>query len=198
MNLTPEVLLSAARYTLQNPRAGARVILSLRLTTGEALLALVLIAVISTLLTLAAASLMIARMPPEAEVQMLFANPLELALMQAIVLTFGAGMVHLIGRKFGGRGTLAGAVALIAWIEFILSLMQVVQIVALLVLPPLADVIGVMGLVVLLWLLSQLVTELHGFASVWKVFGGILGTFFTIVAAFLLVSVLVSLFGTGV
>ena len=194
MNLTPEVLLSAARYTLQNPRAGARVILSLGLTTGQALLALVLIAVISTLLT--AASFLIAPLPPEAEVQMLFANPLELAVMQTVVLAFGAGMVHLVGRKFGGRGTLAGAVALIAWIEFILSLMQLVQIVALFILPPFAEVIGIMGLAVFLWLLTQFVTELHGFSSVWKVFGGILATIFTL--SFGVAILLVSLFGTGV
>lgn len=194
MNLSFAALIAAARYTLQNPRAGARVILSLGLTTGQALLALVLIAVISTLLT--AASFIIAPLPPEAEVQMLFANPLELAVMQAVVLTLGAGLVYLVGSKFGGRGSFAGALALIAWTEFILSLMQVAQLVALLLLPPLAEVIGIMGLVVFLWLLSQFVTELHGFSNVWKVLGVILATGFLL--SFAVAVVLVSVLGVGV
>jgi hypothetical protein len=116
--------------------------------------------------------------------------------MQTIVLSFGAGMIDLIGRRFGGRGTLAGAVALIAWTEFILSLMQVAQLVALLVMPPLAEVIGIMGLVVFLWLLSQFVTELHGFSSVWKVLGVILATGFLV--SFAVAMVLVSVLGVGV
>jgi hypothetical protein len=194
MNLSFKALIAAARYTLQNPRAGARVILSLGLTTGQAFVALVLIAVLSTLLT--AASFLIAPFPPEAGVQMLFANPLELAVMQTAVLAFGAALVYLVGRKFGGRGTLAGAVALIAWTEFILSLLQVAQIVALVILPPLAEVIGLLGLLVFLWLLSQFVAELHGFASAWKVLFVILVT--GLLASFAVAVVLVSVLGIGV
>lgn len=192
MNLTPEVLLSAARYTLQNPRAGARVILSLGLTTGQALLALVLIAVLSTLLT--AAALLIVGRPSEAELQITFSNPFALAVMQTIVLTFGAGMVHLVGQKFGGRGSFSGALALIGWMEFILLLVQVAQLVAFLMLPVLVDALLMMGLVVSLWLLTHFIAELHGFDNVWAVFGGIVATFLLVAVAILLVS----LFGTGV
>ncbi len=104
--------------------------------------------------------------------------------------------MYLVGRKFGGRGTLAGAVALIAWTEFILSLLQVAQIVALVILPPLAEVIGLLGLLVFLWLLSQFVAELHGFASAWKVLFVILVT--GLLASFAVAVVLVSVLGIGV
>lgn len=194
MNLSLNVLMSAARYTLQNPRAGARLILSVGLSTGQAMGALVLMAVLSTLLT--SVSILVAPVPAGAELQLMFANPLQLAVMQAMILTMGAGLIHAVGTKFGGKGNFAGAVALIAWIEFILSLMQIVQLVALVVMPPLADVIGVMGLGVFLWLLSQFVTELHGFANVWKVFGAIIVTGLGV--SFAVAIVLVSIFGVGV
>ncbi|HCY98530.1 MAG: hypothetical protein A3D16_23210 [Rhodobacterales bacterium RIFCSPHIGHO2_02_FULL_62_130] len=194
MNLSLNVLMSAARYTLQNPRAGARLILSVGLSTGQAMGALVLMAVLSTLLT--SVSILVAPVPAGAELQLMFANPLQLAVMQAMILTMGAGLIHAVGTKFGGKGNFAGAVALIAWIEFILSLMQIVQLVALVVMPPLADVIGVMGLGVFLWLLSQFVTELHGFANVWKVFGAIIVTGLGV--SFAVAMVLVSIFGVGV
>lgn len=194
MKLSFDVLIAAARYTLQNPRAGARSILSLGLTTGQAMVALVLMAVLSTLLT--AISFLLVPLPPEAQGQMLFANPLELAVMQAVVLSLGALLIDLVGRRFGGRGNLAGAVALIAWTEFILSLMQVAQIVALLVMPPLAEVIGFMGLGVFLWLLTQFVTELHGFSNPWKVFGGLMAT--VLLVSFAVALVLVGVVGTGV
>lgn len=194
MNLSLNVLMSAARYTLQNPRAGARLILSVGLSTGQAMGALVLMAVLSTLLT--SVSILVAPVPAGAELQLMFANPLQLAVMQAMILTMGAGLIHAVGTKFGGKGNFAGAVALIAWIEFILSLMQIVQLVALVVMPPFADVIGVMGLGVFLWLLSQFVTELHGFANVWKVFGAIIVTGLGV--SFAVAMVLVSIFGVGV
>jgi hypothetical protein len=194
MNLSLNVLMSAARYTLQNPRAGARLILSVGLSTGQAMGALVLMAVLSTLLT--SVSILVAPVPAGTELQLMFANPLQLAVMQAMILTMGAGLIHAVGTKFGGKGNFAGAVALIAWIEFILSLMQIVQLVALVVMPPLADVIGVMGLGVFLWLLSQFVTELHGFANVWKVFGAIIVTGLGV--SFAVAMVLVSIFGVGV
>lgn len=194
MNLSLNVLMSAARYTLQNPRAGARLILSVGLSTGQAMGSLVLMAVLSTLLT--SVSILVAPVPAGAELQLMFANPLQLAVMQAMILTMGAGLIHAVGTKFGGKGNFAGAVALIAWIEFILSLMQIVQLVALVVMPPLADVIGVMGLGVFLWLLSQFVTELHGFANVWKVFGAIIVTGLGV--SFAVAMVLVSIFGVGV
>lgn len=194
MNLSLNVLMSAARYTLQNPRAGARLILSVGLSTGQAMGALMLMAVLSTLLT--SVSILVAPVPAGAELQLMFANPLQLAVMQAMILTMGAGLIHAVGTKFGGKGNFAGAVALIAWIEFILSLMQIVQLVALVVMPPLADVIGVMGLGVFLWLLSQFVTELHGFANVWKVFGAIIVTGLGV--SFAVAMVLVSIFGVGV
>jgi hypothetical protein len=194
MNLSLNVLMSAARYTLQNPRAGARLILSVGLSTGQAMGALVLMAVLSTLLT--SVSILVAPVPAGTELQLMFANPLQLAVMQAMILTMGAGLIHAVGTKFGGKGNFAGGVALIAWIEFILSLMQIVQLVALVVMPPLADVIGVMGLGVFLWLLSQFVTELHGFANVWKVFGAIIVTGLGV--SFAVAMVLVSIFGVGV
>jgi hypothetical protein len=100
MNLSFNALIAAARYTLQNPRAGARVILSLGLTTGQAFVALVLIAVLSTLLT--AASFLIAPFPPEAGVQMLFANPLELAVMQTAVLALARRLCIWSGANSAG------------------------------------------------------------------------------------------------
>ena len=173
-------LLIAARDTVQHPRAGARAVITMALPGPIGWLALVLMAVISAALAAVIyAAFPIAAdpaAPQMAAMEQILANPLLLALMQTAILGIGAMLIWRIGRAFGGAGTLANAVALLAWLEFILLLLQVAQTVTMAISPPLSQAIGVFGFVLFLWLLANFTAELHGFASVFTTFLGIVGS----------------------
>ena len=173
-------LVLAARDTVQYPRAGARAVIDMGLPMAIGGLALTLMAVGSAVL----AALMYAAFPlPDdptaptlAVLQQVLSNPLQLALVQLIILGVGAWLVYRVGKGFGGAGRLSDAVALMAWLEFILLLLQVAQTLSMAFSPDLSQAIGLFGFVVFLWLLSNFTAELHGFASVFSTFLGIVGS----------------------
>lgn len=176
MEFTMSGLTGAIRATLRDPRAGARAVLALRLSAATGWSALLLMAVLSTLLT--SVSIALAPPLPEGEMARIFANPLQLAVMQMVVMALGAMLVARVGNWFGGKGDLAGALAVMAWLEVILIVVQAAQVVLALLAPPLAEALGLAGAVLFLWLLSHFVAELHGFGSAVRVLGGILLTGF--------------------
>lgn len=179
MALDFKTLVIAARDTVQQPRAGARAVIDMGLPISIGGLALALMAVASAVL----AALMYAAfpIPPDptapqvAMLDQVMANPLQLALVQLILLSVGAFLIFRIGRGFGGVGSLADSVALLAWLEFILLLLQGAQVLAMVISPPMSQAIGLFGFVIFLWLLSNFTAELHDFASVFSTFLGIIG-----------------------
>jgi hypothetical protein len=192
MDLTLPVLMRLVRDTLRDPRGTARGLLAMGLPVPARWIALALIAAISAILAHLAFALSAARAPVESPP---LPSPLMTAALQYAVLVGTAVAVHLIGRRFGGRGTLPDSVLVVVWLQFILVVVQVAQLVALVVLPPLADVFSVAGLVLFLWLLTAFVAELHGFDSLGRVFGGILISLFAL--AFALALVVTLLFGVA-
>ena len=105
-------------------------------------------------------------------------------MLMALALIMG------IGRAMGGRGRLADALALVAWLEAVLILIQIVQILFLLISPQIAVLIGLFSFAVFMWVLANFIAELHGVTSALKVLGMILLTF-------LLVSFVLALLGAG-
>lgn len=172
MDLTLRGLLALARDTISDPRGGARRIMSIDLSLQERWLALLLMAVVSTLLT----HLSFAMAPAAAQdfLGEAMSSPLRTAAIQAIVLFAGTLAVHRFGQARGGTGTLADSVSLMAWLQFILLIAQVAQIVAEVLLPPLAQLIGLVAVALFFWLLTNFVVELHGFRSLGATFAGVI------------------------
>lgn len=82
--------------------------------------------------------------------------------------------IALVGRLFGGVGTVEGALRVIAWLQLVLLVPGMVQILALIVAPSFTFIIGWATIALTLWLLSHFVASLHGFESVLKVFFGLI------------------------
>ena len=167
------------QLTVQNPRAAARHLLGLRLPLLTVWLMTALMAVLSALL--ATVSLLLA--PDQAEPSMIepsilamLQNPLQVAVLQAVVMVIMAMLAQGVGRMFGGLGGFADALVLIAWTEALLCLLQLAQIVMMVVSPSLASAIGLFGMVLFVWVLSNFIAEMHSFASAAKVLFGIIGT----------------------
>ena len=166
-------LLTLARFTLQSPREGAALVMRADVPMPARWVALVLMAVMSSVL----AHLSFGMMPPEAQAQMgtAMSSPFRTALFQLALMLASVHAVYWVGRWRGGTGSFADALILMVWLQFILLMLQVLQIMVQLVLPPAADLIGLLSVGIFLWLLSSFIAELHKFSSVGKTFLGVIG-----------------------
>lgn len=185
MNLSPQALYSAAKHTLTDPAAAARQVMALRLTTSEAGMALAAIAVSATLLT-SLIQLTFGRVS-DAAAEGIFNHPLLLAVGQFAVMGSCAFLMWRVGRLFGGLGTFAQSLSLVAWLDAVLILLNLAGIVVLLVLPVLAPLILIALFLALFYLLTHFTAALNGFTSLPKTLIAILLTgFLTLVLISLL------------
>lgn len=176
MNLTLANLLQMARFTVQSPREGARMVMALNVPVEARWVALALMAVGSAMLT----ALSLALLPPEvmALAGPQLPRPLVSAGLQLCALVVAVHATYRIGKWRGGHGSFADALLLIVWLQFILLILQAAQLLAQVLLPPLSDLIGLAGIALFFWLMTNFVAELHGFQSLLSVFLGILATTF--------------------
>lgn len=194
MNLSLPHLLSMARFTLQSPRQGARMVMKADVPVPARWIALVLAAILSALL----AHVSFGLMPAEVRAQMgqSMQNPVGTAAFQAVLMLVVAHLMQWVGRWFGGKGSFADALMLMVWLQFILLVLQAIQIIVQVVLPPLTDVVAMLSVVIFLWLVTNFIAELHGFSSVGKTFLGVLGVMLAL--GFALALLLAPMAGMGV
>jgi len=172
MTITLQSLFSLARFTVQNPREGARMVMQADVPVAGRWIALALMAILSAVL----AHLSIGMMPAEIRGEMgnAIASPFRTAVLQGGLMLLAAHAIVWIGRWRGGIGTFDDVLILMVWLQFILLILQVVQIVVQLLLPPLAQVVGFASIAIFLWLISNFVAEVHKFKSVPMTFLGVI------------------------
>ncbi len=169
------ILLDYAALTLREPRRGLRAVLDLGLPPWAGLASLALMAVVSALLLhLSLRTVPIGPVNPV--VALLIGTPFQAALMQAAILLVTVGLLHRLGRAWGGAGRLDQAVITIAWFQAFFVALQALQLVIDLLFPPLSGYLDLASLVLFFWLLTQFTLELHGFRSAWLVFAAIIAT----------------------
>lgn len=192
MTLRFQDILALMRFTLMNPRRGLRAVLDMDLPLGASVAALLLTAVISALLTQGSAALLPVEGNPIFD--FLTGSPLRTALIQGAGMLLTAGLVHFLGRAWGGHGRLEEAVLAVAWLQLFMLVLQLAEMAATLIgLPQLSVLAALVSVAVFPWLLNMFVTEVHGFHSPVKVFLGIL--LCTAGLSFLLSFLLVALLG---
>lgn len=193
MDFSLQSLLELARFTVQNPRAAARSLMAMRLPDAARWILFGFVVTASAFLTHVSFNLL-----PQAETNFMgnaMANPVQTALIQGFFLLLTVATVYGVGRSRGGTGSFSDTLLLIGWLQVVLLCIQAAQILALVVIPPVAEILGIVGLGLSFWLLTQFIVELHGFASAWRVFAGIIGVIFA--AAFVLSVVFVTIYGAG-
>lgn len=171
-------LIDTLRLTLNDPRRGMRAVLSWPLGASERLGLMVAMAILNVL----CAEALAAQLPelPEDAMSLVLGQPFLFAAMQLFGLFVMSGLVHAVGRAFGGQGSFAGAQMAILWLHVLFLILQLVQILALALAPPLALVLSYATLAAALWFLPQFVAEVHGFRSAGLTFLGILATILAI------------------
>jgi hypothetical protein len=186
-----EQIIALARRSLEDPRAAARVLLSLGVPLPARTAGLLLMAIASAFLM--HLGFLILPVPEDPISSMLMGSPVRTAVIQWAILVGSVFLIHRVGRAWGGKGSLPDTLLIVVWLQVIMLGVQLIQLVALLISPPLAAIANLGGLVLFFWLMSSFVAELHGFASRGAVLAGILATGFGVVMIF--VFLLMILFG---
>lgn len=168
MTLDLTSLLRLAWDSVRTPRDGAQVVMAVQMPRAARWEALLLVVVVSVIL--GQISIYLLPGPTGPVFGPFLANPVMAGIVQMSLTVIMVFAVYWIGAAMGGRGDFGDAILLIAWMQFIMICLQFVQFAAMILLPPLASLIGVVGFVLFFWLLTNFVAELHGFASLGKVF----------------------------
>lgn len=188
--MTLNDLKNLAIMTLRQPEAALRGLQSLDLPMQVRWMVLVLAVVCSTLL--ARLSLGLFPIPVENPLAALAGQPLKMAALQLAGLAIIAWLMAVAGRLFGGRGSFADAVLIVAWVELLMAAAQALQTVLMVFFPAVASLFGMVALLVSIYLFVAFARALHGFASLALTAVGAFATFFV---AALALSILLSILG---
>ena len=188
MRMEPGYLFGMALQTVPQPRKVARDLFDLGLARPTLWTALLLVVVLNATLGVIAGMLM----PLDAkQVGSILANPILLGVIEAVFMFGLSWGIYLIGRMFGGQGSLSDAIITVVWMESIFLMIQALTLILTLFAPGLAAIAMVTSVFLFFWVLSHFTTESHGFNSVGLVFTAIVG--FMILTIFALSFLLVLL-----
>lgn len=183
-------LLSLVLQTLRAPHLAGQWILARRLPDSAAWIGLVLVSVLGVLVAFVLALLM-----PASEVEQLSAiSPIRVAVVQGVATLALALVAQVAGQLSGGKGRFGQSLLLMVWMQFVTMVALAIAQPLLSIVFPMPDHINtveareqaalatfvplLVSALLALWLLTGLVTALHGFASRLKVFFSILGMTF--------------------
>ncbi len=157
-------MLPSLRQSLSNPRDAAARLLAARFPTWLGLQALALLAALGGLLAglLSGGRLEMPAQGATGEGLVITLSPLAYAALLLLVSTLAAVALTLAGRALGGVGTMAGALAIVAWFQMINLAIQAAIVAMALVLPFLVPLAALASLAALLWCLLGFVQALHG------------------------------------
>lgn len=183
-------MLPLVRLSLTNPRDAALRLLATEPSAALGLQGIGLVAVLGGLLV---GVLFGGRLELPTVDGLVALSPLAYAAVLFLTLVLGAVALASAGRVLGGTGTVAGALALVAWLQIIDLGLQVIGVATALLLPPLAPIVALAGLAVLFWCVVGFVQALHGIGP-GRAFGTIL---LALLGLGLALAVLLGLSGLG-
>ncbi|MCY3878825.1 MAG: YIP1 family protein [Rhodobacteraceae bacterium] len=171
------------QITLLDPQKGGRILLSRGYPIGVVAELVVLVTALGALMTHFSVSML--DLHP--------GQPFAIAVGQLLALGVLALATFLIGRLFGGTGSLPQTVIMICWIQIVMLLVQLPIIIISALLSSgaggaISDFLSILPLLLFFWMYVNFVKTLHAFKSAWKVLTGVVLTIFA--AAFAAVSLL--------
>lgn len=193
MEMTLGNVAGLVRLTFAQPRQAAQVVLRLPLPLQARWAAVALMAVLSAFVVGLKVNFLPKAFELGAQGEMQF-QPLFLAPFFAVGMTVVALLAYSVGRWRGGKGDLADALLLVAWLQFIQVLFDTVDLLFIIVFQASVPLLLIGALVFSLWLSANFLAEMHGFQSLGLVF---LGIVLTLLAVGFGIAVLLLLMGGG-
>lgn len=183
-------LIDLIRLSVFDPRSAARTILKMNYGRDVLWSAVLLVVILSVILTYGT---MLAAGPSYMMFGML-ASPFIMTIFMAANMVFLIFALFWTGKALGGEGDLAGFIAIVTWLQTLLLLAQIIQTVLALVAPPLSSLFGIASLLYGLWILTQFITEAHGFKH-WGI--GFLSLVLAVLGVSAGLSIMLSLIGVS-
>ena len=177
-----------ANLSVTDPAEAARVLLSFRVPSEALWTALVLVAVLNTLV-FAVTNILV---PAPSTMPGLFDSPVIYfgLICGGLVLTVLA--IHWVGGLFGGTASRDDVMILIVWLQGLRVLVQVAALVLMLVAPLLSAILVIAAAFVGLFITLHFIDQAHGFKSLGKSAGVLIASGLAIIVG---LSVLLSLIG---
>ncbi len=183
-----------ALTSITDPASAARSLLNLTLPREAIWTALILVAVLNTMLF----TLSNVLAPGPSPLPGLFDAPTVYLGFVFFGLVMVIYAIFWVGRAVGGEGSLLDVMVLIVWLQGLRVVVQAVALVLLLIMPLLSGLLVIAAAIVGVYILVNFVNQAHRFESLGKSAGVLIGAF---IAMVLIVSILLSLVGgplTGV
>jgi hypothetical protein len=158
------------RQSFSSPRRTARHLISRQVRLSVLWQALFLLAILLTLIGYSGNLLMGDAGRQNIEQLNLFVT----LLIHAILLLVPALLVHVIGERTGGEGRFSDALLLFLWLQVLLLPVQILATLAQSLSWSSSDAILLAYVAMALWLMTNFVTELHGYSSPLNVLLGIM------------------------
>lgn len=177
--------------SLRDPAQAARVVLGMSLPREVLWTALMLMAVLNTLIY----SLTNMAAPGPSPLPAAFSSPAFYFFFVAGALILIVNAVYWTGRAFGGQASMTDVMAVIVWLQFLRVLVQGLALVLLLTVPLLSALLVLAAILVGLWIFVHFVDQAHRFNSPGKAAGVIVAAFFAMVLG---ISILLALIGVSV
>lgn len=182
--------------TIRAPRRMAERILALdlpMLTAWEAL-ALSVLATVILMVGLVLGTPGIPTDPGQSMMVTLYSGPFAVAISQSINSVLTVFAVLWIGRMFGGRGQLKGAVVLVAWHQIFLLCLALASMMLGALIPPSQTLLFFVLVGFFFYVLAQFICALHGFRNGALVLAGVVGIYLGILLALLYFSGILAYF----
>jgi len=182
-------LFKLALESLLEPKRCLRIVLDIVITMPELLQITVLVAAISTLMSIA--FLYIEPAEVQAVLTIISLNPFPLFLIQIAVFIITAAIITFVGHLFHGVATFKEALTALIWMQFVMIGVSFIQLILILFIPALNSITAMITLLIFIHLTVSFVMEIHGFTNIFAVISGIIATFFGV--AFVMAIILILL-----
>lgn len=173
MDFSARTIWAMTKMFAFDPTGASRAVLAARLPLNVSVLMIVLAAVMSSVFS--GIQLQFVELPTQTvqlvdgrEVAIVMAGPLQQGLLSVILgLVFGYSL-FAIGKRFGGTGSLAAIMSIIAMLQIALVVIEAAVFVSFFILPLVTQIVWLFGFIVLLRGLTHGVNVGHEFGTVAK------------------------------
>jgi hypothetical protein len=178
-----------ARFSLRKPRAAIRDILEMDLDPKQvaqlAVLSIVLLAVTSFLVLNVLVGFFANGNIDNSEATAVLTalgavSPLSFSISGAVSFVLRGAAIFLVGRQFGGVGTLQQSFLILAWFDLLSGIGILIAVAGMYVFPGLFIFLMMAGGGYLIWVALNFVAELHQFQRLTAVFLGVFVSYFMI------------------
>ena len=184
------------RETLLEPRSAAGRVLGLGIPQEALWTALVLMAILNAMVTLA-----LLYLSPPADPAMMsmvgasFASPILVTLSIVISLVLTIFALSWVGRSMGGTGSTNDILALVTWFQALQLVARLCIVVTLLTVPPVGAILSLAASIWGIVIFVAFVDRAHGFGSGFKAFGVVVMSLLAIAVG---LSLVLSILGTAI